>query len=52
LYDEEGKIVGAANAYIEQAKLDPQGQSAFTVRLMNLSAAPAAYRLQFVGHIK
>ena len=52
LYDQEGKIVGAANAYIAQTKMDPQGLSSFSVRIMNVSAAPAAYRLQFVGHGK
>ncbi len=52
LYDEEGKIVGAASAYIAQTRLDPQGLSSFNVRIMNASAPPVAYRLQFVGHAR
>jgi hypothetical protein len=52
LYDEEGKIVGASSAYVKQTRLDPQGVSTFSVRIMNVSAPPAAYRLQFVGHAK
>ena len=52
LYGADGKIVGAANAYLEQSKVDPEGLSAFSVRLMNVSAPPAAYRIQFVGHAR
>jgi len=52
LYDQDDKIVGMGSAHVEHSKLGPGESSPFSVRVMNVVAPAASYRLQFVGHAR
>lgn len=52
LYDENDKLVATNSAYVEHNALDPGARSPFTVRVTNVLAPAAYYRLQFVAHAR
>jgi hypothetical protein len=52
LYGQDKKLVGMGSSYVEEGKLDPSASSSFSVRVINVLAPPASYRIQFVGHAK